>query len=149
MHLRLGHPDHSCERRAGDGSLYRCALPLPMLAVLAVAEQRRHGRRPVASRGYAVLAGLFLAANLVLWIHSIADVGAGVATVLGSLQVLFVTALAWAILRERPGRSYLVTLPVAATACRAPMMPRREAVSRARHLPSRNVRVIRAIWLWM
>ena len=83
-------------------AFYRCALPLPMLAVLAVAEQRRHGRRPVASHGYAVLAGLFLAANLVLWIHSIADVGAGVATVLGNLQVLFVAALAWAILGD-PG----------------------------------------------
>jgi drug/metabolite transporter (DMT)-like permease len=65
-------------------AFYRCALPLPVLAVLAVAEQRRHGPRPLASRGYAVLAGLFLAINLVLWIHAIADVGTGVATVLGT-----------------------------------------------------------------
>ncbi|HUZ52703.1 MAG TPA: DMT family transporter [Streptosporangiaceae bacterium] len=93
-------------------AFYRCALPLPVLAVLAVAEQRRYGPRPMASRGYAVLAGLFLAVNLVLWIHTIADVGAGVATVLGNLQVLFVAALAWALLRERPDRRYLVTLPV-------------------------------------
>lgn len=93
-------------------AFYRCALPLPVLAVLALAEQRRYGRRPVASRGYAMLAGLFLAANLVLWVHSIADVGAGVATVLGNLQVLFVAALAWAILGERPTRRYLVALPV-------------------------------------
>jgi drug/metabolite transporter (DMT)-like permease len=93
-------------------AFFRCALPLPVLAVLAVAEQRRRGPRPLASRGYAVLSGLFLAVNLVLWIHAIADVGAGVATVLGNLQVLFVAALAWALLREPPGRRYLVTLPV-------------------------------------
>jgi drug/metabolite transporter (DMT)-like permease len=93
-------------------TFYRCVLPLPVLAVLAVAEQRRHGPRPLASRGYAVLAGLFLAVNLVLWIHAIADVGAGIATVLGNLQVVFVAALAWAMLRERPDQRYLVTLPM-------------------------------------
>jgi drug/metabolite transporter (DMT)-like permease len=93
-------------------AFFRCALPLPVLAVLAVAEQRRRGPRPLASRGYAVLAGLFLAVNLVLWIHAIADAGAGVATVQGNLQILFVVALAWAVLGERPGRRYLATLPV-------------------------------------
>ncbi len=38
---------------------------------------------------------------------------------------------------------------VAATACSAPRTARRLTVSRARHLPSLKVRVIRAIWLWM
>jgi drug/metabolite transporter (DMT)-like permease len=76
------------------------------------AEQCRHGPRSMASRRYALLAGLFWAVNLVLWIHAIADVGAGVATVLGNLQVLFVAAFAWALLRERPDRRYRVTLPV-------------------------------------
>ena len=38
---------------------------------------------------------------------------------------------------------------VAATACSAPRTARTLMVSRARHLPSRKVRVIRAIWLWM
>jgi drug/metabolite transporter (DMT)-like permease len=89
-------------------AFYRFALPLPVLAVLAAAEQRRFGRRPLASRGYAAVAGFFWAVNLVLWVHSIADVGAGVATVLGNLQVLFVAAFAWAALGERPGRRYLV-----------------------------------------
>lgn len=93
-------------------AFYRFALPLPVLAVLAVAEQRRLGTRPLASRCYAALAGLFWAANLVLWIHAIAAVGAGVATVLGNLQVLFIVAFAWAVLNERPGRRYFITLPV-------------------------------------
>jgi drug/metabolite transporter (DMT)-like permease len=93
-------------------AFYRCALPLPVLAVLAIAEQRRYGPRPRASRIYAVLAGLFLAVNLVLWTHTIVDVGAGVATVLGNLQVLFIGALAWVLLGERPDRRYFLTLPL-------------------------------------
>jgi drug/metabolite transporter (DMT)-like permease len=91
-------------------AFYRCALPLPVLAVLAAAERRRAGPRPLSSHGYAVLAGFFLALNLVFWIHSIADVGAGAATVLGNLQVLFVAVIAWAVLRERPDRLLLVML---------------------------------------
>jgi drug/metabolite transporter (DMT)-like permease len=93
-------------------AFYRCALALPLLVPLALIEQRRLGPRPLASRLYALLAGLFLAVDLVLWNHSIADVGAGVATVLGNLQVLFVGVLAWLVLRERPDRRYLTLLPV-------------------------------------
>jgi drug/metabolite transporter (DMT)-like permease len=91
---------------------YRCGLALPLLALLAATEQRRHGPRPLASRGYAGLAGLFLSVDLVLFNHTIADVGAGVSTVVGSLYVPFVAVLAWVLLRERPGRRYLTALPV-------------------------------------
>jgi drug/metabolite transporter (DMT)-like permease len=93
-------------------SFFRCVLALPALIPLAVLEQRKHGPRSRASRLYAVLAGLFLAVDLVLWNHAIADVGAGVATVLGNLQVLFVGVVAWLVLHERPSRGYLITLPV-------------------------------------
>jgi len=93
-------------------AFYRCALALPILVPLAVLEQRKLGPRPAASRRTALVAGFFLAVDLVLWNHAIADVGAGVATVLGNLQVLFVAAFAWAVLRERPERRYLVLLPV-------------------------------------
>jgi drug/metabolite transporter (DMT)-like permease len=54
------------------------------------------------------------AVDLVLWNHAIADVGAGVATVLGNLQVLFVALAAWAIFRERPTARFAVALPVVA-----------------------------------
>jgi len=93
-------------------AFYRCALPLPVLAVLTFVEQRRLGPRPLVNRAWAVLAGLFFAVNLVLWVHSIADLGAGAATVLGNLQVLFVAVFAWPALRERPDRRFLVGLPV-------------------------------------
>jgi drug/metabolite transporter (DMT)-like permease len=93
-------------------AFYRCALALPVLVPLAVLEQRKKGPRPVRRRLGAWVAGLFLAVDLILWNHSIADVGAGVATVLGNLQVLFVAVLAWLLFRERPGRRYLIMLPV-------------------------------------
>jgi drug/metabolite transporter (DMT)-like permease len=101
---------------AGTGTattaFFRCFLALPVLVALAVAEQRRHGPRRAAGRGGAVLAGLFLAVDLVLWNHAIAEVGAGIATVLGNLQVLFVALTAWVLLRERPERRFLIALPV-------------------------------------
>jgi drug/metabolite transporter (DMT)-like permease len=93
-------------------AFYRCLLALPLLAVLAAAEQRRAGPRQRSARLGAFLAGLALAVDLVLWNHAIAAVGAGIATVLGNLQVLFVALLAWLLLGERPGRRYLAMLPV-------------------------------------
>jgi drug/metabolite transporter (DMT)-like permease len=93
-------------------AFYRCFLALPALVTLAVLEQRRYGPRQRAAHGGALLAGLILSVDLVLWNHAIAEVGAGIATVLGNLQVLFVALTAWVLLRERPGRRFLVTLPV-------------------------------------
>jgi drug/metabolite transporter (DMT)-like permease len=96
-------------------AFFRCALALPVLVPLAILERRALGRRPVRSRVSAGVAGLFLAVDLVLWNHAIADVGAGVATVLGNLQILFVAAFAWLILHERPQRRLVVMLPVVLT----------------------------------
>jgi drug/metabolite transporter (DMT)-like permease len=93
-------------------AFYRCLLALPVLVPLGLLEQRRLGPRPLASRVSAIAAGLVLSVDLVLWNHAIADVGAGVATVLGNLQVLFVGAFAWLVLRERPDRRMIVVLPV-------------------------------------
>jgi drug/metabolite transporter (DMT)-like permease len=97
---------------AGTTSFYRCVLALPLLTLLAVVEQRRHGPRSLRSRALAGLAGVFLGVDLVLWTRAIYDVGAGIATVLGNLQVLFVTFFAWIWLRERPRSQFLVALPV-------------------------------------
>src|SRR5262249_42686367 len=95
---------------------YRCVLALPALAALAAVERRRLGRRlgrrTARSRGYAALAGLFLSVDLVLFNHTISDVGAGISTVIGSVYVPLVAALAWAVLGERPGRRYFAMLPV-------------------------------------
>ncbi|HEY1640418.1 MAG TPA: DMT family transporter [Streptosporangiaceae bacterium] len=93
-------------------AFFRCALALPALIALTLLERRRHGSRARSARLGAVTAGLLLGVDLVLWNHAIADLGAGVATVLGNLQVLFVAAAAWAVLGERPRRGFLVALPV-------------------------------------
>lgn len=97
---------------AASAALYRCLFAVPLLAPLAAAERRRLGARPRRARTGAAVAGLFLAADLVLWNHAITAVGAGVATVLGNLQVLVVALLAWLLLRERPRRAGLLALPV-------------------------------------
>jgi drug/metabolite transporter (DMT)-like permease len=93
-------------------AFYRCLLAVPLLAALAVLEQRKRGPRQAAARRRAFVAGLFLAVDLVLWNHAIAEVGAGVATVLGNLQILFVAFAAWALFGERPNRRFLIFLPV-------------------------------------
>jgi drug/metabolite transporter (DMT)-like permease len=97
---------------AGTTSFYRCVLALPFLVLLAVLEQRRRGPRPLRSRAVVAVAGMFLGVDLVLWTHAIYDVGAGIATVLGNLQVLFVTLIAWVWLREGPRSEFLIALPV-------------------------------------
>ena len=101
---------------AGTGpataAFYRCFLALPILFALAVVERRRRGPRRLAAHLGAIAAGAFLAIDLVLWNHTIADVGAGIATLLGNRQVLFVALAAWVLRRERPGRRFLVALPV-------------------------------------
>jgi drug/metabolite transporter (DMT)-like permease len=94
-------------------ALGRCGFALPVLGVLAWLERRRGASAmTVRSRWLARIAGVFLAADLILWSHSIADIGAGLGTVVTNLQVVIVPLLAWAVLRERPHRSLLVALPV-------------------------------------
>jgi drug/metabolite transporter (DMT)-like permease len=71
------------------------------------------GPRQGHDRRFAVGAGVFFAADLLLWHHSIADVGAGLATVLANIQVVLVPLVAWAVLAERPERRVLAALPLA------------------------------------
>jgi len=93
-------------------AIFRCAYALPALAVIAYLERRAHGPRPAAQVRLALLAGVFLALDLVIWHHTINLVGAGLATVLGNTQVVIVAFLAWLILGERPPRRTLLALPV-------------------------------------
>ena len=46
------------------------------------------------------------------WHHAIEYVGAGLATVLGNLQVLVVGVVAWLVFGERPSRATLLAVPV-------------------------------------
>jgi drug/metabolite transporter (DMT)-like permease len=93
-------------------AFFRCAYALPLLAVLALIEQRRHGPRPRRDRLLALGAGVFFAADLVTWHYAIGAVGAGLSTVLGNVQVVLVGVLAWLVLGERPETRTIVAVPV-------------------------------------
>jgi drug/metabolite transporter (DMT)-like permease len=97
---------------AATTAFFRCALALPLLALLTLREQRRLGPRAPRARAVAALAGVFFAVDLVLWTHAINEVGAGIATVLGNLQVIFVAAAAWILFAARPTRRFATALPV-------------------------------------
>jgi len=96
-------------------AVFRCAYAVPLLALLAVGESRRYGPRARRDRWIGVVAGVLFSADLILWHHSIANVGAGLATVLGNLQVVLVAFAAWAVLGERPERRIALAVPVVFT----------------------------------
>ncbi|MGI8439284.1 MAG: DMT family transporter [Thermoleophilaceae bacterium] len=93
-------------------AVFRCAYALPPLALLAVLETRRFGRRTRREHLLAFGAGAFFAVDLVSWHYSIEFVGAGLATVLANLQVVIVALVAWLMLGERPTPRVLVAVPV-------------------------------------
>jgi drug/metabolite transporter (DMT)-like permease len=94
-------------------ALGRCVFALPVLGALAWLERRR-GVPPLPSRRrwLARLAGVILAADLIVWDHAIGAIGAGLGTVVGNLEVLIISLLAWLILGERPRRSLVLASPV-------------------------------------
>jgi drug/metabolite transporter (DMT)-like permease len=87
---------------------------VPVLALLAWNEHRRLGPR---NRRLAptIAAGVIFGANIILYHHTIDMVGAGLATVLGNLQVVVVAYAAWALLSERPESRVLVAVPIVLT----------------------------------
>lgn len=93
-------------------AIFRCLYAVPVLAALAWREDARFGGRPRRGRVLAAWAGAFFAADLIFWHHAIEDVGAGLATVLGNLQAVFVPLGAWLVLRERPSGRLLGVLPL-------------------------------------
>jgi drug/metabolite transporter (DMT)-like permease len=92
-------------------AFFRCAYAVPFLGALAWLEHRRVPRT-ARERALAVLAGAFFAADLILWHHAIAAVGAGLATVLANVQVVLVPVAAWAVLAERPSARLVAAVPV-------------------------------------
>ena len=93
-------------------AFFRCAYALPVLGLLAWIERRRYGPRTLRERLPVFGAGVLFAADLTLWHYSIEAVGAGLATVLGNIQVILVGLIAWAALGERPDNRELAAIPV-------------------------------------
>jgi len=93
-------------------TVFRCLYGLPVLLLVAWLEHRRYGPLPPRAIRLAVVAGVFFAGDLLTWHHAVDAVGAGLATVLGNLQVLVVGFVAWAVLGERPPRQVIAATPV-------------------------------------
>ena len=93
-------------------SFYRCFWGLPILLLAAYVERGPRGPMDRRSIYLAVVAGVLFAADLIFWHHTINLVGAGLATVLGNLQVVVVAIAAWLLFGERPSGRTLVALPI-------------------------------------
>ena len=91
---------------------FRCLYGLPILALVGWLEHRRYGPLPSRAVWLAIIAGVFFAGDLLAWHHAVDQVGAGLATVLGNLQVIVVALVAWLVFSERPPRSVLLALPI-------------------------------------
>jgi drug/metabolite transporter (DMT)-like permease len=104
--------------RAADVSpstaaVFRAVYAIPVLfAIWLFVRSRDH--RTARTRLVAFAAGLFLALDLTVWHHSIGYIGAGLATVLANVQVVFVGIAGWVIWREKPARSVVWVAPLMA-----------------------------------
>ena len=98
-------------------ALDRSDLPLRLRAAgaraLAWLQRARVPHQTRRDQALAAAAGAFLAIDLISWHHSIADVGAGLATVLGNAQVAVIPVIAWVLYAERPSPRMLAMLPLA------------------------------------
>jgi drug/metabolite transporter (DMT)-like permease len=97
---------------ADTATFFRALYGLPLLVAVAVIERRRHAPLPRRARLLAVAAGLFFGLDLFFWHHAIDAVGAGLATVLGNLQVVIVAIAAWLLFKERPTSRTLAAMPI-------------------------------------
>jgi drug/metabolite transporter (DMT)-like permease len=94
-------------------AFWRLSYGFPVLAVLLVA--RPAGRRAFRMRGWrlpAALAGIFFAADLILWHHSIGLIGAGPSTLLANTQIVWLALFGLLFLSERPSAVFWAALPV-------------------------------------
>lgn len=93
-------------------TFFRSLYALPVLIVLAAREIRRWGRPGWREMALGATAGVFLALDLILWLSSIEAMGAGLATVVQDMQILFVAGGAWLMFGSRPPRRLVLLMPV-------------------------------------
>lgn len=91
-------------------AFFRSLYALPVLFVIY--RLRGADDRPPKTRALAISAGAMLGIDLVFWHHAIDHIGAGLATVMGNTQVVFVGLMAWWLYGERPSRWSWVLTPV-------------------------------------
>ncbi len=96
-------------------AFFRTLYAVPVLLALWFAFGRSSGSagRAWKLQAMALTSGIFLGIDLAVWHRAIEWIGAGLATVLGNTQVIFVGLAAWLLHRERPRRSMFVGIPLA------------------------------------
>jgi drug/metabolite transporter (DMT)-like permease len=92
-------------------AFFRPLYALPVIALL-LAFTRGHDRRSRGERLATIAAGGLMGLSFTLWNTSIGFVGAGLATVLGNTQVVFVALFSLLIGRERPAAATLAAIPI-------------------------------------
>ncbi|MEQ3553753.1 DMT family transporter [Pseudonocardia nematodicida] len=93
-------------------SFWRCVLALVVLAPWALAECRRHGGVAPAAAGWALLSGVLLGADFLLWARAVLDAGTGIANVVLNVQVVALPLIAWLVAGETMSRRQLLAVPV-------------------------------------
>lgn len=93
------------------GAFFRGVYALPLLVVIWwIRRDRDH--RPWGKRRTALIAGLLLGLDVVLWHIAIEHIGAGLATLIANSQVIVVAIAAWALFGEKPNRRVMIAIPV-------------------------------------
>lgn len=96
---------------AVTGGFFRVAFALPVLALIWWVRRHRDHRSP-RDRWLAFAAGIALGLDMYVWHTSIGYIGAGLATLIANVQVVFVALAAWAFFGDRPHKVVLVAIPV-------------------------------------
>jgi drug/metabolite transporter (DMT)-like permease len=94
------------------GVVFRCLYGLPLLLLAAWFEWRELGPMSRRAIKLSAIAGVFFASDLLTFHYVVDNMGAGLATMMGNLQVVFVALAAWLLFGERPRREVLVALPI-------------------------------------
>jgi drug/metabolite transporter (DMT)-like permease len=93
-------------------AFFRGFYALPILFLALWVERREVGPMPRRGAYLAAGAGVLFAVDIVFWHHAVDAVGAGLATVLGNLQVVIVGVGAWLLFGERPSARAFAALPL-------------------------------------
>jgi drug/metabolite transporter (DMT)-like permease len=92
-------------------AFFRPFYALPAIGLLVLLD-RGDDRRTRRERLGTVFAGGLMGVAFTLWNYAIDYVGAGLATVLGNTQVVFVGLFAWWVFRERPPKATALAVPL-------------------------------------
>ena len=93
------------------GAFFRMLYALPALALLAYLV-RSSDTRSSRTRWMAFGAGLILAPDMLSYHSSMIFIGIGIATLIGTSQVIIVTLASWKLFGEKPNPAILISLPV-------------------------------------